>query len=86
MFAVLGIEFEDLGVEQIGERDDGFLTAGRALIDRRFAAGNGLGIGPATRIGALPALGLRQQRIDLIDHRITLDFEANRGITENQAE
>ena len=45
------------------------------MIDRRLAPGYGLCIRSATWIGALTALCLRQQCIDLIDHRIAFDLE-----------
>ena len=37
-------------------------------------------------MATLAALGLRQQGIDLVDNGITLDPEADRGITEDRTE
>ena len=85
MLAVFGIEFQHLGVEQVGECDDGRLSTGRALIDRRLAIGDGFGVGPAAWKSALPTLGLRQQGVDLIDDRIALDLKPYCGVTEYQA-
>jgi hypothetical protein len=49
------------------------VAAGRAAVDVGFTLGDGLGIGPAARIAALAALGLRQDGVDLVDHRVFLD-------------
>ena len=86
VFTVLGVKFEHLGIEQVGERDNSGLPTGRALVDRCFTVGNGLGIRPTTRVGALAALSLWQKRVDLIDHGITFHLEADCRITQYQAE
>ena len=86
MFTMLGVEIEYLGVEQVGKCNDCRLSSRRALIDGCFAVCNGLGIGSTTRVGALPALSLRQQCVDLIDNRIAFNLEAYRRVAEYQAE
>jgi len=59
MFTMLGVEIEYLGIEQCGKCNDCCLPSRRALIDGCFTVCNGLGIGSATRVGALSALRLR---------------------------
>ena len=62
------------------------LATGRALIDRRFATGNGLGVGAAARVVALAALCLRQKGVDLVDDRVGIDLEAARRPAQAEAE
>jgi len=52
--------------EQICERRDRGITAGRATVDRRVAGGNRVGIRSAAVVAAAAALRLRQQGIDRI--------------------
>jgi len=55
--------------EQIGQGGNGRCSARRALIDFRVPVKQGLGVGQATWVAALAALGLRQQAIDLVQGR-----------------
>ena len=87
VFAVLGIEFQHLGVEQVGECCNGGLAAWRTLIDRCFAIGDGFGVRPATRERCIArtesaAAGRQSAR------RSGLPSTLNRidGVTEYQAE
>ena len=89
----LGFDDADLGVQlfgvtakQIRQGDDGGLTAWRALVDIGFPVGNGRCVWPATGVGALAALCLGEQGIDLIDQRIAFDLKADGAVTQNQAE
>jgi hypothetical protein len=63
-FAVFCVQRFGVDAEQVGERMNRDLTAGRALIDIGLAFRDGFGVWPAAGEGALAALGLRQQRID----------------------
>ena len=62
--AAFRIQRECIAIEQSGEFGDPGCPARRAAIDRRFAAGNRFGVGPASRITALGALGLGKQVVD----------------------
>ena len=86
MFTMLGVEIEYLGIEQGGKGNNCRLPTRRTLINECFTVCNGLGIGSATRVGALSTLSLRQQCVDLIDNRIAFDLEAYRRVAEYQAE
>jgi len=86
VFTIIGVGFQYLDIEQIGERYNCLLTAWWTLINRRVSVGDSLGVGSTTWESALPALGLWKQGIDLIDHWIAFHFEANRGIAEDKAE
>ena len=86
MLTVLCVGLEYLDIEQVGERYDRRLTTGRALVNWCFAIGNCFGVGSTTWISALPALGLWQQGVYLIDNRIAFDPEADCSVTEDQAE
>ena len=70
---------------QIGDLQHGAFAAGNAVIHFGFAARHRRGVGLATRIAALTALGLRQQRIDFIHHRIAFNMEDFLGDSQNQA-
>src|SRR5690606_14816125 len=56
-----------------------------ALVDR-LAIGDGFGVGFAAGVAALAALGLGQQCVDLLDHGIACNPEADRGIAQQRAE
>ena len=76
--AVLFIQAGGLDIEQAGDGIDCGLTARRAFIDG-FALGDALGVRAAAGMTALAALGLRQQRVDLIDDGIAVHLKAHRG-------
>ena len=84
-FPNLVIQWNRFAAEQIGQRNNGGLTAGWAAVDLGLTISNGLGIGTTTGVTALAALGLRQDSVDLIRQRITLNLEAYRGKAEQQA-
>jgi hypothetical protein len=75
MLTMLRVEIEYLGIEQTGKCNDCRPSTRRALIDGCFTVCNGLGIGSATRVGALSALSLGQQCVDLIDNRIAFNLK-----------
>ena len=77
-----------LGVpaQQVGQGQDHRLAAGRALVDVRLLVGDGLGVGAAAGIAALAALGLGQDGVDLVHHRVALHLETDGGIAQQQAE
>jgi hypothetical protein len=83
---VLGVDRQGVATQEVGQRDNAGFTTGWALIDFSFAISDGLCVGTATWKAALPTLRLRQDGVDLIDQRITLDFETHRGIAERDAE
>ena len=53
--------------EQLRQGRDGGVAAGRAPVDGGLAAGDGLRVGVAVVVAAAPALGLRQQLVDVVD-------------------
>jgi hypothetical protein len=57
-----------------------------ALVDVGVALGDGFGIGLATRVAALAALGLGQDGVDLFDQRVAFDLETDGGIAQCRAE
>src|SRR5690606_10871397 len=75
---VLGVQRLWLYIQQVGQRLDGALATGRAFVDG-VAVGNGFGIGPAAGEATLAALGLRQQRINLVNQRIAFNSAPFRG-------
>ena len=81
-----GIERPRRTIEQCGERTHRRVAPGRAAVDVRLAAGDGGRVGPATGIQALAALRLRQQRIDALDERVGVGFDARGGPAERDAE
>jgi hypothetical protein len=56
------------------------------LIDVRLAGRNRRRVGLAAGIAALSALRLRQDGLDLLDQRVALDLELDRGEAECRAE
>ena len=62
--AAFRIQREYVAFKQSGELDDPGRATRRAAIDRRFAAGNRVSVGPASRIAALRALRLGKQVVD----------------------
>ena len=86
LFAALRIERLRIPLEQVGEGADGGLAAGRAAIDIGSAVDDRFGVGLAARETALCALGLRQQRVDTLDHRVALAAETDGGEPQQQAE
>jgi len=83
--AVLGIEWFNIDTEQVSQRDNGGLAARRTLVDVGFAFCQGFSVGAAAGVGALSALCLWQQCINLVDHRVTFNFELHCGVGEYQA-
>ena len=73
--AVFRVEWLRLAIEKIGKCHDSGFSPWRALIDIGFIFGNGRCIGAAAGKTALSALGLRQQRVDLVDDWVTFNFE-----------
>src|SRR5471032_2580846 len=64
--AATDVQFQHRHFQQIRQGGDGFAAARRALVDR-LAAGNAFGVGLASGMAALAALGLRQERIDALN-------------------
>ena len=85
MLAMFGIQRLGVLAEQVGERLDGGFTTGRALINFGFTCCHGFCVGATTGIGALTALCLRQQCINLINDRVTIDVKTNGRISQHQA-
>ena len=83
--AVFFVKRDGLDIEEVGQRLDARFTPGRALIDG-IALGDGLGVGAAARVAALPALGLRQDVVDLVGNGVAFGFELHRGKAEDCAE
>ena len=77
-FAMLGIQWQYLDIQQISKRGNGAFATGWTLVDR-FTVGDSLGIGATAGVATLTALGLREQGVDLIDNRVAFDLETNRG-------
>src|SRR5690606_12947924 len=69
--AVFGIQWLGFNVQQVSQSLDGAFTAGRALVDG-LAIGNCFSVGAAAGKSALPTLGLRKERIDLLNQRVAL--------------
>lgn len=86
VFASFFIKRFGLAIKQVSEGLNCGFTSWRAAIDVCLSSGNRLGVGAATPKPALTALGLRQQCVNLINHRIALDLEPNRGVPEQQTE
>src|SRR6185436_20679603 len=85
LHSIRGIERFLMASQQLRQLADDGGSPWRALVDIGVASRDGLGIGPATLIAALCALGLREQRIDRrskIDHGRIL----NRRLTETSWE
>ena len=82
---MLRIEGRRLHVQQIGERRDACLAAGRALVDG-LAVCDRLRVGATARVATLPALRLRQDRVDLVRDGIALGAKAYRGKAEEPPE
>jgi hypothetical protein len=82
---VFGIQGLRLHIQQVRQGLDGRFTTGRAFVDRT-TFGDGFGVGPASGVAALAALGLGQQGINLLYQRVALDPEAFRGKTQQAAE
>jgi len=85
-FAVFRVEWLGLTTQEIGQSLDSCIAAGRALVNVCLAVSNGLCIGQATRVSALCTLGLRQQCINLVNHRIAFDPEPRRSPAQAKAE
>ena len=64
--AVGRVERHCVAVQQRGESGDRCGAARRALIDLRLTAGDRFGVGATALIAAARALGLRQQRVDVV--------------------
>src|SRR5580704_4035364 len=64
--AIGGIEGQHRTLQQRGECGDRLCATGRALVELRAAGGERFSVGAAAAIAAARALGLRQQRIDVI--------------------
>jgi len=70
---------------QIRNRQHGAFAAGNTMVHICFTLRYGLGIGFATGIAALTALGLGQYGINLTHHGIALDMEDARGNRQHDA-
>jgi hypothetical protein len=77
--ASLGIKLQDGHGQQLRQSGYGFIAAWRAFVDR-FAVGNAFGVGFATWMTALAALGLRQQGIDTLNQAHALTRPTTRKI------
>src|SRR5690606_41635743 len=75
--AVFGFQWLGFNVQQVSQSLDGAFTAGRALVDG-LAIGNCFSVGAAAGKSALPTLGLRKERIDLLNQRVALYLESFR--------
>jgi ADP-ribosylglycohydrolase len=84
--AVFGVERRGLDTQKIRQSSDAAFSAWRTLVDTSLAAGNGFGIGPAARVVALAALGLRQDGIDLVYNRIGFDMKSSRRPAQPKTE
>jgi hypothetical protein len=83
----LGFQRLDFAAEQVGQALHAFHAARRAQVDVAFIAlGDGFGVGLAAGEAALAALRLRQDGFDLLDQRVALDLELDRGKTQRGAE
>jgi hypothetical protein len=82
MFTMFFIKWFGLTSQQISQGQNYRFTTWWALVDFRFTCGDSFCIGTTTWITALAALGLGQNGIDLIYHRITFHFKADRGKTQ----
>jgi len=82
LFAVFGTQWFGFDPKQISQRNNGGFTTRWTLVDFGFTASDCFSIRPAAGIGALAALGLWQQGINLINYRVAFDFEADRRIAE----
>ena len=80
--AVIGIESFGLDTKKIRQRLDLVFPAWRALVDIGLTAGNRFGIGSAPREVALAALGLRQDRFNLIRYRVGINVKSASGPAE----
>jgi hypothetical protein len=83
---VLGRQRLELLAQQVGQLAHAFVAARRALVDFGCPVGDCLRVGLATGKAALAALCLRQHRVDLVDQRVALDLELDRGVTQCGAE
>ena len=61
-----GVQLQYRQAQQLREPGNGFLPTGRALVDG-FAFSDAFCVGLATRVPALAALSLRQQRVDTLN-------------------
>ena len=82
----LGVERFDFASEQVGQLAHAFHAARRAFVDVGLAFRNRFGVGFATGIAALAALGLGQDGIDLLDQRVAFNLELDRGVAKRGAE
>lgn len=85
VFTMFCVQWFCIHAKQVSQRLYGNFAAGRTLVDVRFSGSHCLCVWPAARVGALPALCLWQQRIDLVNNRITFYTKTDRCITEYQA-
>ena len=85
VLAMLGVQWLGVHSQQVGQCQYGAFATRRALIDICLTGRHCFCIGTAAGIGALAALCLRQQGVNLVHDRIALDAKPNRGITQYQA-
>jgi hypothetical protein len=86
LYAPFRIERLGLPVQEIRQRTNSGLSAGRAPVDIGISGDNGLRVRSAARIAALAALGLRQQLINPFHYRVPLAAKAHGCKAEQQAE
>ncbi len=77
-----GLQGQGVLAEQVGEGQDHGLAPRHAFVDRHLVSGHRLGVGAATRISALPALGLGQHGVDPVGDGIALHPKAGRRIAQ----
>ena len=75
----------ELHAQQFGQFPDALLATRRAAVDVGFPRRDGRGIRLASRVAALPALGLRQDVVDLVHQRIAFGMEFDRGEAQHRA-
>jgi hypothetical protein len=83
-FNVLG-EWNNVPAEQLREPTHGFVATRRAKIHGRFSGDDGSRVGPAARVTALCALGLRQHFIDLLHKVRVAGRQSARRIAQSDA-
>jgi len=82
--ATVRVQGFGLDAQQLRQGHDSGLPAGRALVNIRLSAGDGLRIRAATRVVALAALGLWKNCIDPVNHRVGFHLKFPRSPTQAQ--
>ena len=85
VLAVFGVQWLGVFSEQVGKCLYGTFAARRTLVDISLVCGDGFRIRTTAGIGALAALGLWQQLVNLVNYRVTLDAKTDCRVTQHQA-